>query len=122
MALVLSHELLAGEAKLRPHLEIIYENLGFTAEKFLKTEEEKQQEQQQRIEQEAHARAQALQNLRDQAQIETESKIAEIEAKGGVELEKIAAEGGEDSGQAEESFQRDIIKKAIGSIREEAGG
>lgn len=122
LALVLSHELLAGEAKLRPHLEIIYENLGFTAEKFLKTEEEKQQEQQQRIEQEAHARAQALQNLRDQAQIETESKIAEIEAKGGVELEKIAAEGGEDSGQAEESFQRDIIKKAIGSIREEAGG
>lgn len=100
VTIVLSHELLAKEAKFRPYLEEIHRNMGFEPDKFLKSEEEKKKESEENARIQEEARAKAIQDLYTQTAIETESKIAIEDAKA-----DRKAEGEEDN------FQRDMVKQ-----------
>lgn len=100
LALVLSSDFLANEAKIRAYLDEIHINLGYDPKKFLKTDEEKQEEQQRHIEMQERARAQAFQDLMVQTQIETQGKIA---------IEREKAKGKAQEGESQ--FQRDILKQ-----------
>jgi hypothetical protein len=75
LTLLLSSEILIGEAKLRPHLEEIYKANDLDPETFLKTEEEKQADQQRMAEMQAQAEAKAVQMMAKQAQIEAQADM-----------------------------------------------
>lgn len=110
LGMALMNEVLAQEVKIRPHLEEIYHNLGFVPDKFLKSEEEKMAEAQQREQIQQKARMTAIEDFAIQKRIETQGKLAEIEAKKEGESEK-----------SEEDFQRDIVKGALEEGRAQGG-
>ncbi|KKK82721.1 hypothetical protein LCGC14_2800560, partial [marine sediment metagenome] len=95
LGLVLSHELLIADAKTRPHLEILYESVGFNPDNFLKSEEEKRQDFEERTQIQEQARAQAIQDLMAQTQIEAQGKIAleNAKTKGKVIVERVKSQG-----------------------------
>lgn len=119
IAIALSHELLAGEVKFKEVMKELFRNVGFDAEKFLKSEEEKKQESEQQAKIQEEARAKAIQDLAAQTQIETEGKIAIEEEKnrGKLEVERLKAEAGAE--KDEDEFQRDMVKQIGADAQEE---
>ena len=86
------------------------------------TEEEKKREFEQQIQLEQAQRGQALEDFAAQKQIETEAKIAEIQAKGQADIEKEIAKGEIEDDEKEEEFSRDLIKEAVSQGKAQQGG
>jgi len=87
LAMVLSAEQLAIEAKVRPHLEVIYRSYDADPDEFLKSPEEKEQE------------------LQDEATRQEKAKQEAILA--------LKAEKDLEDANAEKDFQRDVIKEGV---------
>lgn len=88
LSLLLSSELLAGEAKLRPHLEEIYKAQDLDPETYLKTEEEKLAEQQQMAEMQAQAEAKVMQQMAHQAQMAAQIEMGQESHKSQLDMEE----------------------------------
>jgi hypothetical protein len=86
LALLLSNEMLMKEAKLRPHLEVLYKGVDEDPDDFLKTEEEKMAEAEQEMKMQERARFQAIEEMRAETQLEIEKE----RAKGEIDKEKEA--------------------------------
>ncbi|HEA68106.1 MAG TPA: hypothetical protein ENI07_14975 [Desulfobacterales bacterium] len=115
LGLVLSHELLIADAKTRPHLEILYESVGFNPDNFLKSEEEKRQDFEERTQIQEQARAQAIQDLMAQTQIEAQGKIAleNAKTKGKVIVERVKSQGDIEEAEVEGDIKSDLQEEAL---------
>ena len=97
LGMIVQNELLGAETKLRPHLEEIYKGSDLDPDVFLKSEEEKQKEMEQR--------AMAEEKARRELQAAEEAKL-QMEAD--LKVKQAIVEGGIESDQAEEEFQREM--------------
>jgi hypothetical protein len=134
LALVLSNETLVKEAKLRPHLEVIYKSLDEDPDDFLKSEEEKVQEQEQEqalIEAERQKEAEEFER---KVQLEIEKE--RVKGQSRLEEERVESEGDIEEAthesmlrreEAEEEMERQVVLKELygdsrGTAKENRGG
>lgn len=108
LTLVLSDENLAGEVKIRPHLEEIYRALDIDPDEFLKSEDEKREDAAARAEAEEREKEEIERLAEEEKDRDTEADLAKIEAKGEIK-----------SKQDEEEFQREVILEEISNDRTE---
>ena len=124
LAMVLSSEYLMGQVKMPPHLEPIYESLGFNPDDFIKSEEELEEDAQRQAEREARAKQEAIEAMSLEKQLDaqgkiaveeakTEGKLEEIDAKGETDIEEEVVKGEIEADASEEEFKHEVILKAM---------
>ena len=117
LQIVLSDEVLAGEAKLRKHLDEIYKASDLDPDDFLKSDDEKQDD----LKQQELAKMQALEEQVQLMAEEARAKaVAEAEAK--AEIERVKGEesrtteevkGDEERETSEQEFHQDIVLQGL---------